>query len=162
MKKLLALILSAALLCPMWAGAQTTTTPSIQGPLHYVGSLTVYAAKAAQLNPAYFAGTCTVLTDLRLNIQSANNVSPIKDVSGYYNCSGGSWSTFAGALVAMNSSGLPNTSNEATTGYLGTFTLGSMQMNCSFPADLSTVFCQLFASDGTFVGQGPFKYTSVP
>ena len=162
MKKINTLILSAALLCPMWAGAQTSTTPSIQGPLHYVGGLTVYAAKAVQLNPAFFVSTCIALTDLRLNIQSANNASPIKDVSGYYNCAGGSWSTFSGALVAVNGSG-PNTSNAATTAYIGTFTLGSMQMNCSIPSDLLSISCQLIASDGmTSAGVGYFTYTSAP
>jgi|688.fasta_scaffold196002_2 hypothetical protein len=164
MKNLITLIFSTALLCPMWAGAQTTTTPSIQGQLHYSGSLTVYGAFTYFLNPAYFVLPCATITDIRLNIQSPNNSSPAKAISGYYNCLGGSWSTFSGVLVASNGS-LPSTNNAVTTGYRGAFTLGLVQMNCTFPADLTSAFCQLVANTNnstTSAGSGTFYYTSEP
>ena len=165
MKKLITLITSAALLCPMWAGAQTTTTPSIQGPLHYVGSLVVNYYYSSL--PTLFGSYCSSITDLRLNIQTPNNASPIKAVSGYFNCSTGRWSAFSGTLIAT-SNGMPNTSNAATTGYTGAFTLGLSQMSCIFPADLSSTTCQLFGVDMGFpeaselIGTSTFTYTSAP
>jgi hypothetical protein len=159
MKNLITLILSAVLLCPMWAGAQTTTTPSFQGQLHYSGNLEVLD---------YFLMTsgepCNSITNLRFNIQSPNNASPIKYVSGYLNCSNGPWSTISGALVATNGN-LPNTANATTTGYTGTFTLGFDKMICNFPANLSSVFCRFYFFNGNRTGQlgsGTFNYTSAP
>jgi hypothetical protein len=165
MKRLVTLILSAALLCPMWAGAQSTT-PSIQGPLHYVGNLVVnYYYTSLPLSAVN--SWCSSITDLRLNIQTPNNASPIKAVSGYFNCSTGKWSAFSGTLIAT-SNGMPNTSNAATTGYTGAFTLGLSQMSCIFPADLSSTTCQLFGVNMGFpeiselIGNATFTYTSAP
>jgi hypothetical protein len=171
MKKLNTLILSVALLCPMWAGAQTVTTPSILGPLHYSGGLMINSSYA--FLPTLYGGQCAQITDLRLNIQPPNNASPIKGVSGYFNCLDGSWQTFSGALVATitglpnTTNGLPNTTNATTTGYTGTFTLGLTQMMCTFPADLTQANCQLFAILGanTFpliIGDSSFYYTNTP
>jgi hypothetical protein len=163
MKRLITLIFSAALLSPMWAGAQTTTTPSIQGQLHYSGNITAIGASYSLLNPAY-SMLCPRITDLRLNIQSPNNASPVKSVSGYFSCSGGAWAPFYGTLVATINR-LPNNTNADTTNYTGVFTLGLTQMNCYFLADLSSAICDLYASNGrdlTPVGSGIFNHTDAP
>jgi hypothetical protein len=159
MKKLLSLFVSAVLLSPMWAGAQTTTTPSILGPLHYSGSFEVLDYMLLSLDKP-----CTNITNLRLNIQSPNNASPIKHVSGYLNCSTGEWLIISGGLVAT-SGGLPNISNTTTTGYTGTFAVGVDQLVCTFPADLSSAACRLYFSNGNnlgMLGLGTLKYTSAP
>lgn len=172
MKKLINLITSVVLLCPMVASAQTFSTPSILGPLHYSGSLMINSSYVSL--PTLYGGWCAQITDLRLNIQPPNNASPIKAVSGYFNCASGSWQTFSGTLVAIinglpnTTNGLPNTNNATTTGYTGTFTLGLTQMMCTFPADLIQANCQLFALNGynpliaNIIGETSFYYTNAP
>ena len=172
MKRLITLILSAVLLCPTWAVAQTTTTPSISGQLHYSGYLSMMSI---QNNYLISLNTfeCTRITDLRLNIQSPNSASPIKGVSGIFNCPGGVWAPFSGTLVAMAGTN-PNYGNSTTTGYTGTFTLGLAQMRCTFSADLTSANCVVFVIGSTpssfssnplvpyEVGSGIFTITSVP
>ena len=169
MKRLITLIFSAALLCPMWAGAQTTSIPSINGQLHYVGSLVVSynSASLLLLSPTSFLNNA--ITDLRLNIQTPNSASPIKFVSGYFNTLSG-WSTFYGTLVAINNSNYPNTTNATTSGYAGVFALGLTQMGCNFSSDLSSASCQLFYTQSVtaqsytsgIIGQATFTHTTAP
>jgi hypothetical protein len=168
MKRLITLILSAALLCPMWAGAQTTTTPSIQGQLHFAGGFSLNQSydQLQYVNSAY----CTKITDLRLNIQSPNSLSPIKFVSGYVTCAPGysdSWVPFSGTLIATNSDYSPNTTNATTIYYVGSFTLGLSQLRCNFPGNLSSASCSLYAvrgdrSEPAYAGGGNFTYTTAP
>ena len=84
MKRLITLIFSAALLCPMFVGAQTKTTPSIHGPLHYSGTIVV--DDFYPTSPYQNSDPCTRITDLYLNIQSPNNASPMKVLSGMLFC----------------------------------------------------------------------------
>jgi hypothetical protein len=164
MKKLITLILSAVLSCPMWAGAQTNTIPSINGQLHYVGSIPVLTVFS---NIPVLDSSCGTITNLRLNIQSPNNASPIKFTSGYFNCSNGYWAPFSGTLVATINYGYPNTTNTPSTGYTGVFALGLAQMHCDFSADLTSVYCLMYAFGGSLaypamMGSGFFTYTSAP
>jgi hypothetical protein len=169
MKRLITSILSAALLSPMWAGAQTKTTPSILGPLHYVGALNVDNQYSTTLNPVLYVYPCFTITDLRLIIQSPNNSSPIKAVSGYYTCElGHTLSTFSGTLVAVDFDNRPISIDkpQATFRYLGTFTLGLMSMSCDFSSDLKKAYCSLYVhlNGDTIdvVGRAEFSYTSAP
>jgi len=155
MKRLITLILSAVLLCPMWAGGQTITTPSISGQFHYSGYLSIMVL---QNNYLISLGSfeCNRITDLRINILSPNSASPIKGVSGIFNCPGGGWAPFSGTLVAMAGAN-PNYGNSTTTSYTGTFTLGLAQMSCTFPADLTYTNCVVFV-----IGSIPSSVSSTP
>ena len=163
MKKLLTLILSALLLCPILAGAQTTTNPTISGPLHFIGYMALISTIVSN-------GGCSSVTDIRLNIESPNNSTPIKNTNGYFTCTGGTWSPFFGTLVAT--SGIaPNTTNATTTGYTGNFNLGFTQMLCYFNGNLTIANCNVFVSNNlptpntsppNLLGSGDFIYTSAP
>lgn len=164
MKRLITLILTVALLCPMWARAQTTTTPSIVGQLHYSGSMLVDPAMFVLIvSPS--TPWCGYITDLRLNIQAPNNASPIKGVSGYFTCANNVWAPFSGALIATSGDGIPNTTNATTSGYTGNFTLGFAVMRCDFPSDLLSANCGLYLNPDNaqyLVSSARFTYTSAP
>ena len=173
MKRLITLFASAFLLCPVWAGAQSTT-PSISKQLHYSGNLVVGGVMGYYL--VYPTYGCRSITDLRLIILSSNGLSPIKYVSGYFNCTpqepgveflAASWSTFSGALVAAGGDNLPLpiSGGDGGRGYLGNFTLGLALMRCSFSFDLTQANCNLYGVDSVGpspLGTGYFTYTSAP
>jgi uncharacterized membrane protein len=171
MKRLISLIFSAVLLCPMLAGAQTTTTPSIHGQLHFSGLLNVDPSNSVFL----MTYPCSQITDLRFNIEAPNNATPIKGVTGYFSCSGGAWGPFSGALIGTTANNLPNIAVGPTSGFTGTFTLGFTQMTCSFQANFLQGYCELFAPtvvggvNGTsqtsfmlLIGLSTFLYTPAP
>jgi hypothetical protein len=164
MKKLNTLILSVALLCPMWAGAQTNSTPSILGPLHYSGSMMINGAQQLVAVSAS-DNQCLYITNLRLNIQAPNNASPIKGVSGYFTCADNVWAPFSGALIATSGDNIPNITNATTSGYTGNFTLGLAVMRCDFPSDLLSANCGLYLNfeyAQYLVNSARFTYTSAP
>jgi hypothetical protein len=163
MKKINTLILSAALLCPMWVGAQTTTTPSILGPLHYSGNFSVNGAEWI-LAVSVSESPCYYITNLRLNIQAPNNASPIKGVSGYFTCADNVWAPFSGAIIAQ-ANDAPNTTNAPNSTYTGNFTLGFAVMRCDFPSDLLSADCRLFINLNNAqypINNARFTYTSAP
>lgn len=83
MKRLITLILSAVLLCPMWAGAQTITTTLED--ISWSGSLSL-----GSFGPIFIQGlylNCNTITNITLQIQLPSNNSAIIPVSGVYNCS---------------------------------------------------------------------------
>jgi hypothetical protein len=165
MKRLITPILYAALLFPMWASAQTKTTPSILGQLNYSGNLVVSASTETLVTTTSFP--CLSINSLSLNIKIPNNASPIQDVSGYLTCSNelGAWSPFSGALVATYN-GLPTTTYMTTVnGYRGNFLLGFMVLTCNFSIDMTSTYCMLYAnvdstSMPTGIGPSLFTYTS--
>jgi uncharacterized membrane protein len=180
MKRLITLIFSAALLSPIGASAQTTTTPSIHGQLHFSGLLNVNPLYSS-LMMNYNNSSCNQITDLRFNIEAPNNSTPIKGVTGYFSCSGGVWGPFSGALIgttAIISNGtivnnLPNIAVGPTSGFTGTFTFGFTQMTCNFDGNFLQGYCELFAVNVTNtvqglvsgllgIGNGSFLYTPAP
>ena len=85
MKRLITLITSAVLLCPMLAGAQTLT--KTLNDLSWTGSLslpnsTYPIAGQASAVLSY----CNTITNITLQIQLPSNNSAIMPVNGYFNC----------------------------------------------------------------------------
>jgi hypothetical protein len=148
----------------MWAGAQTNSTPSILGPLHYSGSMMINGAQQLVAVSAS-DNQCLYITNLRLNIQAPNNASPIKGVSGYFTCADNVWAPFSGALIATSGDNIPNITNATTSGYTGNFTLGLAVMRCDFPSDLLSANCGLYLNfeyAQYLVNSARFTYTSAP
>ena len=178
MKRLITLIFSAALLCPMWAGAQTATTPSIVGQIHLKGNIPLDSVNTPMPGmPAAIIGTlfpvpgmtCNSITDVRVNIQSPNNATPIHATNGYFTCTNGVsfWRPFSGTLIAQTFGGDPVTNSSTVASYEGNFNLGVVQMRCIIGADTFESFCTLYTTNTT---TGPIQlgksaylyYTSAP
>jgi len=136
MKNLFSLILSAALLCPMWAGAQTKTIPSVLGPLHYSGIL-AFPPESGDI-------PCYVIRGFTMHVHVPNNESPVKPSDIVFTCINSSMIGF-GTFVAMN--GLKPASDGAPiTGYLGGYKIflgPPVKVNCEFTTDLMRATCKL-------------------
>jgi hypothetical protein len=159
MKRLVTLIFSAALLCPMWAGAQTKTTPSVVGPLNYSGQIgLIFGGEWNSLFLGGLSPECTKINAFSIHLLAPNNESPVKSASGIVTCEAGTyvvnnWAILWGNLIATN--GLsPASAGTPITGYKGMFRVGNGNITCDFSADLINATCELVV-----FGQGIYPAT---
>jgi hypothetical protein len=152
MKKLITLIFSAVLLCPMWAGAQTKTTPSMVGPLKYSGEIILIRDDSWKLSLRVDVN-CRRINAFVINILLPNNESPVKHANGHFEClaltpysplaTNTAWTPFAGTITATN--GLnPASAGGPITGYIGNFNVSAGHATCDFSADLINATCELY------------------
>lgn len=134
MKKLITLIFSAVLLCPMWAGAQSITRTLED--ISWSGSLSLPIDSypiVSQATAPY--RKCNTITNITLQIQLPSNNSAIIPVNGVYNCSPSDNSQYiyptplSGTMV-----GMANAISLATQVYPATFY--RLQLRLSGPATL--------------------------
>jgi hypothetical protein len=148
MKRLITLITSAVLLCPMWAGAQSTATiPKIIGPLTFTFSGTV----GMTCSPGYALFTDAFkyngseyyynnIARLDVNVTSPSNSLGAFSLSGmaysYYqngSCNSGPYPIPAsGTMISVDSTGYAATSSPAS--YLLYVQFGPVSFTCTLDA----------------------------
>jgi hypothetical protein len=84
MKRLITLIASAVLMCPVWASAQTT--PTLVDDMTWTGKLSLTGVLPLYAQAARAFGNCNTITNFTLQLQLPSNNSAIIPVNGYYTC----------------------------------------------------------------------------
>jgi hypothetical protein len=156
MKRLIALITTAALLCPMWATAQTSTTPSTMPSVTWTGSLVLPSQDSVDYQLLPRAGyDCDAIKMIYLSITVPNNHSAVKGVNGYFDCYGSSFAisdnppfSLSGNLIALNSDGQVTGPNDAVSTYKATLNLGGLVLYCSVQASNLNMSCNAGALTG--------------
>jgi hypothetical protein len=159
-------MISAVLLCPMWANAQVQgAAPKILDDMTWVGSLWLPD------NMISFAAqqSCTTVSGITLSIQLPNNNSAIFPVNGFITCNGSLLPIAGGTMVGVApsntgngwmpaSSGLPIGLNFLTLQLPGSVTL-SCQMEIGFSMFCGATYLQsLDGGAGLGTGGGSFTY----
>jgi hypothetical protein len=158
MKRLITLITSAALLCPMLAGAQTITTTLED--ISWSGSLSL--SSGADINQAQVLSACKSITNITLQIQLPSNNSAIIPLNGVYNCAPSDNNGFiyptplSGTMVAMSTVYIMATPTNPANYYQLQLRLGgpaSLECYTNSTFDLS-MNCNLFTiwTNGSNVG----------
>jgi hypothetical protein len=161
MKRLIALILSAVLLCPMWAGAQTT--PSILPPFNWAGTMELTQSGGANFEFLPIPGfNCQSITKINLSIEVPNNNSAAMGANGYFNCSvtGSSPSSISGSFLALNSNLQLASSTETVSAYQGTLYLGALLLSCYVTASTMNMKCTGYSLTGTQLPGSSMFYPS--
>lgn len=135
MKRLISLITSAVLLCPMWSFAGTTTTATslvnLQISSNGVNAMLIPYTYVTTTSNSDVVG---ILTNLYFFVITPNNTNGIFLVSGYANVNNNSGTAaysmpLTGTLVTVTNNSLYNES--APTAYSATFFISStISINC--------------------------------
>jgi hypothetical protein len=151
MKRLIPLIFSAVLLCPMWAGAQTVpnqssmqTTVGALGTMKWIveeggcteyTSLPVIVANLDNGVPIPF-GSC--LQNLYLNMLVPNNKSGIFPINGFLTAEGQIALPVSGTALTVTASGNPS---SAYTNINLAINIGANLLSCSLYATSLSGYC---------------------
>jgi hypothetical protein len=156
MKRLITLIFSAALLCPMWAGAQTT--PSVIGSYQWNFTSSTSAGILSPTTIPNNTGALLIntLENMILNITQPKNKEGFFMISGtalVYNLAATSSSSgltsyianlpVTGSMIStINNGGQAIYSNGGTaTGYMATFYIGASSFTCNLSASTLSGTC---------------------
>jgi hypothetical protein len=168
MNQLISLMISAVLLCPMWANAQVQgAAPKILDDMTWVGSLwlpdNMISFVAQQ--------SCSTVSGITLSIQLPHNNSAIFPVNGFITCNGSLLPIAGGTMVGVASSNTGNGFIPASSGlFIGQYLLtlqlpGSVAISCQVEEDF-TMFCgatyYYSTMSGTAVGTGGGSFTYQP
>ena len=176
MKKLITLIFSAVLMCPMWAGAQTRTptpttptTPSVLGSYQWNFSSSTSAGILSPTTIPNNNGALLIntLQYMLLNIVQPQNNEGFFMISGtalVYNIAGVQPSYVANLPVAgsmistINNGGQAIYSNGgAATGYMATFYIGASSFTCNLSATTLSGTCIGYnGAQGTLTFSGAY------
>jgi hypothetical protein len=148
MKKLITLIFSAVLLCPMWASAQSTT-PSVLPSVKWTGNMILTPLLDSYM-PQVVPINCGVIQEIHLSITVPNNHSAVHAVHGYFSCNPRygnlnvlSHLPLTGTVLALTSNGEPASSNSITSSYRLGLHAGLLIFNCSIQASNLEMICTL-------------------
>jgi hypothetical protein len=132
MKKLITLFVSAALLYPIWAGAQTTTTPSALPLMTWtgLGSISSYQliveGGLARNDPGTPLDVVCPITSINLSVVMPNNSSPVMAANGWAGGCNANGShapiPLSGLIFALRSDGNPVKAGETISIYQANLT----------------------------------------
>jgi len=159
MKKLITLIFSAALLCPIWAAAQTTT-PSVSGPIFWrlggaVSSFAGFIPSTQVPYAGYANGIATVnaVESMIVNITNPKNSEGFFSIAGtaivyYINPNNLSQSfpfkgsiPITGSMIPIVSSNNQYSNGANPTGYVATFNVGAGSFTCNLSVSTLSGTC---------------------
>ena len=150
MKRLITLIFSAVLLCPMLAGAQTVpnqsstqTTVGALGTMKWTVGAGCNSLPVIEAIMNYSDGTTpqqfgTCLTNLYLNMLAPNNKSGIFPINGFLTSEGEMALPVSGTALTVNASGNPS---SAYTNINLAINIGANLLSCSLFATSLFGYC---------------------